>query len=276
MPTTPEFAFFYPSGAGETYPYTSHAQIVQKVEELFLSVGEVIGTGFFSATDYNASVIAAQLNVTVNAPSRAVVGPAQARRLVFSNSATVVGVGNADGVPVASTTNYFFLKKNGLFHIDQDNSNPGDGAILAFSGVTNATEFTSINNLPTGRVNLSTILSLLTNKLDLAGGTLTDGANIAVGTVTGTKLATAVTQKLGFFNSAPVVQPLGADQAAVTLGNTDNEIGGLVISAAYTQAEVVSLRDKTEELADDVRNLSTLLHSIRTALVNTGIIKGSA
>jgi len=67
-----------------------------------------------------------------------------------------------------------------------------------------------------------------------------------------------------------------ADQAAVTLGNTDNEIGGLTISDPPTQAEVTALRDKCEELADDVRALSVLLHRIRTDLISFGSIKGSA
>jgi hypothetical protein len=40
--------------------------------------------------------------------------------------------------------------------------------------------------------------------------------------------------------------------------------------------EVQALRDKAEELADDVRNLSTLSHSLRSALVAEGLIKGSA
>jgi len=67
-----------------------------------------------------------------------------------------------------------------------------------------------------------------------------------------------------------------ADQAAVTLGNANAEIGGLTISAAYSQAEVQALRDKCEELADDVRALSTLLHRIRTDLITFGAIKGAA
>jgi len=43
-----------------------------------------------------------------------------------------------------------------------------------------------------------------------------------------------------------------------------------------TQAEVQAQRDKAEELADDLRNLSTLIHSLRTALVGEGLIKGDA
>ena len=60
---------------------------------------------------------------------------------------------------------------------------------------------------------------------------------------------------VGFFGSVPVTK------TTVTLGNTDNEIGGLAISATYSQAEMQALRDKCEELADDVRALKVALSS---------------
>lgn len=60
----------------------------------------------------------------------------------------------------------------------------------------------------------------------------------------------------------------------MTLGNTDGEIGGLPISNPPTQAEVQALRDKAEELADDVRALATLVHALRAALVSVGVVKG--
>jgi hypothetical protein len=62
----------------------------------------------------------------------------------------------------------------------------------------------------------------------------------------------------------------------VTLGNTNGEIGGLTISDPPTQAEIQALRDKCEELADDVRALSTLVHALRGALVAVGVVNGSA
>ena len=58
---------------------------------------------------------------------------------------------------------------------------------------------------------------------------------------------------VGFFGTAPVAK------TTVTLGNTDNEIGGLAIGETYSQAEVQALRDKCEELADDVRALKAAL-----------------
>jgi hypothetical protein len=77
-------------------------------------------------------------------------------------------------------------------------------------------------------------------------------------------------------DAAPVVQPSGAGQAAVTLGTTDGEIGDLTISATYSQAEVQALRDKCEELAVDVRALSTLIHALRMALISAGLGEGAA
>jgi hypothetical protein len=90
------------------------------------------------------------------------------------------------------------------------------------------------------------------------------------------KIGSSAGSKIGFWGAAPVMQPSGAAQAVVTLGNTDGEIGGLTISDPPTQAEVQALRDKCEELADDVRALATLVHALRGALLALGILKGEA
>jgi hypothetical protein len=84
----------------------------------------------------------------------------------------------------------------------------------------------------------------------------------------------AAGSKIGFYGATPVTQPAEADQAMVTLGNADGEIGGLTVSDPPTQAEVQALRDKCEELADDVRALSPLVHAMRTALVAVWVVKG--
>lgn len=49
-----------------------------------------------------------------------------------------------------------------------------------------------------------------------AGGTLAEAANLALGTTTGTKIGTATSQKLGFFNATPVVQPSALTQTYAT------------------------------------------------------------
>jgi hypothetical protein len=56
----------------------------------------------------------------------------------------------------------------------------------------------------------------------------------------------------------------------------DGKIAGLTISDPPTQAQVQALRDKCEDLADDVRTVSTLVQTLRAALVAIGVVKGGA
>lgn len=88
-----------------------------------------------------------------------------------------------------------------------------------------------------------------------AGITMSDATDIAVNTSTGTKIGTATGQKIGFWNAAPVIQQAGAAQAA---------------PAAYvTGAFGLDSNAHMQALFD-------LVVAMRTALVNSGIIKGSA
>lgn len=112
------------------------------------------------------------------------------------------------------------------------------------------------------------------------GFTMDDSANIAFNTGTGTKIGTAVGQKMGFWNVTPVVQPAAsaqADQGAMT-GAT---MGDLVATqnsgwGANTEADFDKITTAVDELIADVTALDTLLTAIRTALVNAGIMKGGA
>lgn len=63
--------------------------------------------------------------------------------------------------------------------------------------------------------------------------------------VDGTLLGQSATDKVGFYGKTPVVQPSGADQAAITAGSTTTVCNNAVIA-------------------------------IRLALVNLGLIKGAA
>jgi hypothetical protein len=120
---------------------------------------------------------------------------------------------------------------------------------------------------------------------DPGSGTVPTGylvLNVATGTVKRhaggyvweSQVGGSASARVGFWGATPVVQPSGAAQAALTLGNTDGEIGGLTISDPPTQAEVLALRDKCEELADDVRVLFTLVNALRGARVSVGLVKG--
>jgi hypothetical protein len=83
--------------------------------------------------------------------------------------------------------------------------------------------------------------------------TITDGENLILGSTTGTKIGTATTQKLAFFNSTPVVQPASAAQAAAVAAS-----GGDSPTEAEFNAVV------------------TLVNRLRTDLIALGLIKGSA
>lgn len=119
-------------------------------------------------------------------------------------------------------------------------------------------------------------------KMPLAGGTftgdvtMTDGEHIVLGTTSGSKIGTAAAQKLGFWGATAVVQPSGAAQAEVTATSTNGVIAGLTSSAQTTQAEFNALRDECEKASDDARAAVALANALRLALVNAGIIKGSA
>ena len=90
------------------------------------------------------------------------------------------------------------------------------------------------------------------------GGSLTLGDNnIVAGTTTGVKVGTAITQKLGFYNATPIVQPAAAAQAAVvTTGATDSTPFG------YTEAQANAI--------------VALVNEMRSVLVNLGLMKGAA
>lgn len=67
------------------------------------------------------------------------------------------------------------------------------------------------------------------------GGHITplDGATLVLGTTTGTKIGTATTQKLAFYNSTPIIQPSGA--ALTALSNL-----GLIASPTLATSDITS------------------------------------
>lgn len=87
--------------------------------------------------------------------------------------------------------------------------------------------------------------------------TLANAANIIVGTGTGTIIATTTAQKIGFHAAAPTAQRAGANQAASTATAT------AVTPWGYGSAA-------------EANGVVTLLNELRAALVEKGLIKGSA
>jgi hypothetical protein len=122
-------------------------------------------------------------------------------------------------------------------------------ASAAIAGTKVAPDFGSQNIVTTG--------TLGAGATTLAGNLTLGDNNIVAGTTTGVKVGTATTQKLGFYNATPVVQPAGAAQAAVaTTGATNASPFG------YTEAQANAI--------------VALVNEMRSVLVNLGLMKGAA
>ena len=165
--------------------------------------------------------------------------------------------------------------------VDTDAEVPAsDGAIstgltdIVVQGLANAGNITFT---PAGGIAATTVQDAI-EELDAGGGsagnfqadvTWADGVDVAVGTTTGTKIGTAATQKIGFWNKTPIVQPSGASQTAL-----DDQSTG-VASVSYQLVDVTSSPTQATINAN-FATVAVLLNALRTALVNAGIIKGSA
>lgn len=94
----------------------------------------------------------------------------------------------------------------------------------------------------------------------LSGATFADATNIVLNATTGTKIGTATTQKLGFYNATPIVQPTGS--VITALQNL-----GLVASATIPASTITSGAALTK--ADDTNVTLTLGGTPSTALLVT-------
>lgn len=118
------------------------------------------------------------------------------------------------------------------------------------------------------------------------------GSNISLATATGTKIGIATNQLLGFWNATPIVQPASANQAALaaqgqasltdsTTGTPGTVLGAIAGVTYATDAPVIrdaiaSIAARLAEVKTDVTNVRTLLTAMRTAAVDSGLIKGAA
>lgn len=121
--------------------------------------------------------------------------------------------------------------------------------------------------------------------------TLAEALNIVLGTSTGTKIGTATTQKLGFYNATPVVRPSAYTQtystadkthANLTSATLTDNTGGTAnttlqsISASPTQAEVrnnfADLAAQHNAMLADLTDLKQLVNALIDDLQALGLI----
>src|SRR3990167_4754922 len=92
---------------------------------------------------------------------------------------------------------------------------------------------------------------------------LLDSRNIIVGSTTGSKIGTATTQKLGFWNKAPAVQPTNGVNLTnnVTSGGTDDTIANYTDLSTYAN-DAAAIRNDIYQLARKLKVVNDALRTI--------------
>jgi hypothetical protein len=85
--------------------------------------------------------------------------------------------------------------------------------------------------------------SAFTGAVSMAGALTITDVDIVLSATTGTKIGTATTQKLGFYNATPIVQPSGVTQTFSTADGTH---------AARTAASLTAASGTADGTVDDV------------------------
>jgi len=103
--------------------------------------------------------------------------------------------------------------------------------------------------------------------------TVSDGGNVVLGTTTGTKIGTATTQKIGFFNATPVVQPTEITDELTSIthtapGTPDYAVQDLVQNTGFGFVT----KDEGNTVLSVILNLQTRVNELETRLATLGLI----
>lgn len=160
---------------------------------------------------------------SVRSDGRTTIGPVGATAFTFGYSgADVYGWNNASGA-TPTTSNYWLMVRDNNFTILGCRAAAGH-VYLALAD---------------------------TVKVDVGqtAVTITDAVNLAVGTTTGTKIGTATTQKLAFWNKTPIVQPTTGITAASFTANTSGIVNDTATFGGYTIGQMAAAMINTGMLA---------------------------
>jgi len=173
--------------------------------------------------------------------------------LTDDETTQAVRITNTGNVGIGTTAPLTKLEVNGSLRVGRGNDLQFNSA-LKWSGAGT----TDANSYMSGIANSTEQIRIDTNGVKISDSktlTLGVGTNVALDTATGSKIGTATTQKLSFYNANPIVQPSSANQAALAA-----YVGGANGYSTTAQAQAII----------------TLVNEIRTTLVNLGLMKGSA
>lgn len=184
-----------------------------------------------------------------------------------SDGTKVTYAGVATQAMSASNTNYVYLTEAGTLTVNTTGFPTTVHVPLAVV-VAGGTTITSIAD---ARVPYTVNLAFLA----LSGGTFADTGGvvtITTGTTNGVKFGASASDKLGFWGATPIAQRSGANQAALTDstgGTASTTLAAITAGASYAQADMTAVKNA-------IASLARLLNQMRSDLVATGAIKGSA
>ena len=162
-------------------------------------------------------------------------------------------------------------------YVDQDGDLHLNGANFRMDesgSILSTTELGFLDGVTAGTVTASKAVVADANSGISGLGTVTmaDAKNIVANTTTGTKIGVNTSEKWGFWNATPVIQPAGGNQAALT-DNTGGVAGAtlaaITAGANYAQSDMNTVKNSISSLAQNI-------NVIRGVLVTLGLMKGSA
>lgn len=126
---------------------------------------------------------------------------------------------------------------------------PGSTSLSGFSGAlisyNESTNVFGISSMFTPGMGVPVLSIDRTGNTTLSAMTINDAGNISVGSTTGSKIGTATSQKLGFYNAAPIVQPtppgitVFVNAGVGTAVRADTTFSGGLGSTEYTIGDIV-------------------------------------
>lgn len=175
--------------------------------------------------------------------------------------------GTSSFTVTASGTRYLYLTDGGT--LTDGTAWPGTDHVRLAVVVTGASTITSITD---ARAPFRSTGAGGGSYLPLSGGTMSGdtayaaGADLIFDASSGSKIGTATTQKIGFWNATPVVQPASANQAALT-DSTGGDVSDSTLGDADTSSALT---------VSSGGSSSTVLSAITLSTSMTGSTGGTA